>query len=581
MKIKHSLWIIAVFCCLSSSAQYYYFDIIPPFGETNSDYCPSDPDFDNYYPQVYWEAYQTEDDTWFGEHLDQCISSEEEGWSFAYHLNEVQPNKTLFLKAKMEDWSIISAVNNFQHNRIFRLFMNNLSFDYNMQLNLSDTCADGLCSGIRLHLAIPDSTLNDTIYRPTQLAFDTSYIETVNADFLSVTTDECFMTEKFPNAHQIKEFIIKITMDGDMNTLMQLPWFEIWGPLPTENIYTIENATPLDTSDAFITFVGNPYTYTPNNMLMHGSGYPSESNIYYHEVQAIPNTYVQDTIYIYLPQGEFLTFQPHTEVIGGWNEDSTARHNIIWLNDGTDMCFGYPFIEVRIENGNQYIHRAGNFELTHNSCMMFGNGGKLKVDDNASMIYGSDGYGIMMFKTGAQIEIGQNSSLTIGNRVILRQYEDEAEPRSIRMELNEGSHLEFTSTASINNTHTVGSSMQLEILMKGGTIDLDQLDLESRSKIKLIYPGNEEISPIENIENVFLQNNQLFFGADAFENTAASIQIFNLNGQRLWSETFSFQAGYVEYKFNIPPSIANGIYLYSINNQTGNTIQSGSLLSGL
>ncbi len=580
MKIFNLICLV-FFLSLSINAQIsYYSEALPDFekGEVDTCFLASDPEF--VYPFTFWEIYQTENDKYDGARLNTCIEPIDSSEIPRIKFSNAIENKTIFIRAKLEQFD---SDFQFEPNEIYTI-ENAADYDdawitANNSISLKDTCADGMCSGIRMHIEIPDSNYYDTTFREYDFGLDSLYIDWQGQYFYFF--GNCFPTEKFNSVNRISEFIIKLTLFEASNDTLIIPELSIYGYLQTNKIFEMPVAIENDT--AYYAYLNPLPFWKDNNLVMYLGDYPSPDDIYFHEINLENNSYEQESIYLEFSgaSSKSLIFQPYTEIVGGWNIDSTLRHQLSWINDGARYCFTGYVVERKFENREYYIHKSGGFDFQNNSCFMFGNGGGLIVAENAKMEYGLNGRGILMFKTGAQIKIEKNASLIIGNKLMLQEYEGAVEPRTIRMELNQGSHLAFTKTATIDNSYSINQCMQLEILMKGGTIDLDQLDLESRSKIKLIYPGNEEISPIENIENVFLQNNQLFFGADAFENTAASIQIFNLNGQRLWSETFSFQAGYVEYKFNIPPSIANGIYLYSINNQTGNTIQSGSLLSGL
>lgn len=287
------------------------------------------------------------------------------------------------------------------------------------------------------------------------------------------------------------------------------------------------------------------------------------SNVEYIDLKPAPNVDTITTVNIVVSSGGSLTFQPFVEVQGGYLlNDTTQRHQYNIINNGGTYCSNIA--ERDFTGGNNYIHNAGTVEFGgQTACMQFSEGSKLVVGKNTRFDYGLNGVGNLALRSGSSIEIGQGSELHINNNVMLFELKGKTEPQQIYITLNEGSKLSFGKLAKIGNEYSIDGSMQLNIYMKGGEVDLSQLAPESRALVHLIYDAPQPIFS-DNIKILGnpAQDNIRFAIVNA-EPNSVSVSLTSINGQLVYNEIIETQKGYDEV--TIPAlGLANGLYFLTV-----------------
>ena len=203
------------------------------------------------------------------------------------------------------------------------------------------------------------------------------------------------------------------------------------------------------------------------------------------------------------------------------------------------------------------------------ACMQFLNGGKLKIADNAHFTYGHQGYGILLLKTGSTIEIGKNASLTFDGDLFLRERKSDQEAQQIYMTLRPESHLAFTGNATVTNKYSIDNSIKLNIYMKGGTIDLSELDEHERSLIHLIYD-----EPFDNPDDNLtvspnpLEENRLHFQYIVSSEQDANAEIYSTDGRLVSSVPVSLQKGLNDLSLSLPAD-SKGMFILAVTGADG------------
>lgn len=521
-----------------------------------------------------WLIYQTIDDTWNGV-MDStlCIGVKDTLGKLIIELEQIDIAKPVFVKSLMNDSTKILLRKDWVYGGEASIEVSDNAF-----INFSPNCANGFCSGMIIGIEIPDSTGNSTdlrIYSDKAIAGNDRFYEL------------CLVTEYFEENY-LKELVYKFKLLGTVGTGL---WFS---PL-SSNLQPAEewNLSYLDRDTIVPEFSYNPFDSSYNttlgsiattNYFYYGgtflllyqdtSIYPSVNDISYLELSPEVNDTFPKTINIEMNYSDVLWFQPFSGFRGGLLEGSDSlRHPFNIINNGGTMCFGYGFIELTFEDGNNYIHQPGG-EVRFggkNSCFRFQEGSSLIVDDDTHFIYGKNGMGMLALATGGSIELGKNSTLEINNTISLYELTELYgidENQQIYMELNEGSSLIFGEDAHLTNKYSIDEKMKLNIYMNGGTLDMSNLSTDEQSIINLIYP----VIPNRLIDNVKVFPNptqgDLNFSMILGKKEMVQFEAFDLTGRLVFSEIQNGVKGNNRFTFT-KQFLSKGIYFFKIKSSLG------------
>lgn len=506
---------------------------------TTSFPCPFDPSVEVMQPQG-WRLYQTLDGKWDGP-IDStvCVSVEQLYiWgAIKIDLEQIDAARPLFIRCLLDDDNKIPLDPNWLF--LAQGYLNTGQ----VQLNQSNQCEDGICTGVIAGIEIPDETGDST-----QLRLYVGPYE----DFYYGAYSTCIPTEKF-SENYLREFIFKIQADTSATPPQDFSVTATFVNL--EMIYEVGHIFDVIVPEFFWT--GQAYTTFlhyfsgsgwGNYLFMYGADtYPSLANPHFIDATPEENSPEPKIINLQVNEYESAYFQPFTYLRGGLVEGSDSiRHEANLVNLGGNLCLN--FIELIFEQNTSYVHHGGQIDITGSSgCMQFRNGGALEVADGATLHYGQQGHGMFALRTGGTIRIGEGATLLIDNTLALFPYRsDPADPetRQVYMELNPGATLAFGPHARIMRKFNPEEDMRLNIYMNGGTLDLGRLPAEDRALLNLIYPA-----PAPNIaDNILLSPNpasdvlQCRYLAEG--PSELRLEVVNSQGQALRQQVFETEKGY-------------------------------------
>lgn len=501
--------------------------------------CPFDPSVEVTQP-VGWRLYQTLDGKWDGP-IDStvCVSVEQLYiWgAIKIDLDQIDAARPLFIRCLLDDDNKIPLTPDW-------LFLAQGYLEQGqVQLNQSNQCENGICTGVIAGIEIPDETGDSTQLR--------QYVGPYE-DFYYAAYSTCMPTEKF-SENYLREFIFKIQADTSatppqdfsvtasyMNLEMMYEIGHIFDVTVPEFLWTGQE---YHADLQYFSFDGW-YNY----LFMYGADtYPSLANPHFIDATPEENSPEPKVINLQVNEFESAYFQPFTYLRGGLVEGSdSVRHEANLVNLGGNLCLN--FIELIFEQNTSYVHHGGQIDITGSSgCMQFRNGGALEVADGATLHYGQQGHGMFALRTGGTIKIGKGATLLIDNTLALFPYRsDPADPetRQVYMELNPGATLAFGPHARIMRKFNPEEDMRLNIYMNGGALDLGNLPAEDRALLNLIYPspapniaGNILLSP--NPASDVLQCRYLAEGPSELR-----LEVVNSQGQALRQLVFETGKGY-------------------------------------
>lgn len=520
--VKYLLSFAMVFSVCLLNAQ-----TLPDFNTPQNKLCPLDT---NVAIRGFtgWEAYQTLDDTWNGPRDSaSCFNYAPLNGNYKaiIKFKDIDTSKAVFVRALFNP-VLLNSNSLYNVNSYFSPSGNDV-------LTISDTCIEGLCSGFRLGIAVPDSAGTGQNYR--------WYGANNNNGF-------CMSTEYFGNANFVSEIMYRFQYKGNGvndSVIMYAPTLEyyynfepIFGPLTATPHAGGRYQYRFDERPDYNGF--GPYAFL--FMYNVANGYPSQNNLYYMEVVPDPNPPIVDTLDVVMAESQWdqrnYIFQPFTRLHGAHPDgDSVNRHVVNIINKGASLCLNIAY-EKGFEKGAKYEHHAGEVHFNDGgSCFLFGEGGKLVVADGASFLYGNNGRGMMALKSGSTIEIGKGAELLVGGHITMFEYEWETQSNQIYMDLNEGSKLTFLPGSRLSNMKSVFGQIKLNINMKGGTLDDSGLSPEDKRLINLIYPAPKRYLE----DNVTILPNpvdgQLRLSYNTKAKTELLLTVVDLNGKTVYTTT--------------------------------------------
>lgn len=298
--------------------------------------------------------------------------------------------------------------------------------------------------------------------------------------------------------------------------------------------------------------------------------YPTADSISYTEVVPAGNPTDSVMIEWVVPVYTEVHFQDHTGVRGGLvNGSDSIRHGLELVLQGS-ICLG-NIVEVGWENDNKLVIDGGEVLLHgETSCNVFGRGGGLHVRSGTSFRYGRNGVGMMVLRTGADISIEPGAELLIDGHVEMYEYGTDPEPQQLYMELPHGASLSFSENAVLSNAYSKDGTMRLNVLMKGGKVDLSELSATERDLVNLIYPP-VSARPGENLalfpNPVYDQLNIEWNAENA--GLPVHVEVFNASGQLMMHQELKTYAGGLNLFPVNTRRLASGVHVVVISDASG------------
>ena len=527
------------------------------FHDLNSIICPFDSTRQITAPE-HWVIYQTVDGRW-NSPIDssKCIDVLGIGNDVVIDLTKVDARKPLFIRYLVENTDTLHLKSNFLYDisSRFRSFPTDA-------INLSDSCANDLCSGILIGIRVPDESGQGTASR--------IHTATALTDGSIGNASICLPTEYFTR-QSLETFLFKISFNEDSLTQesIYLDFASLTEPLFQGTISQLSVAPEYYSDTAYYVKIHQASnTFGENYLLLYPtpSLYPGPNAQGFIDVELQENTDTQAIINLIVDPYQTLVAQPFTSLRGGLVDGSDSlRHQLNLVNNGATFCIS--FLDLVFSGSTSYIHQGGTIDLANGfSCMQFLDGGKLVVADNTDLLYGNRGVGVLALRQGGTIEIGKNSSLTINNLLIMNESRP-GEAAQIYMELNEGSRLLFGEQSRLSNAGSLGRQMKLNIYMNGGILDEQHLSPAERALINKIYPS----LPPPNYDAIHVFPNpaseQLYIEFAQAEATIVHIAISDLNGRQLMNRQEHLDSG--KHQLRLPlAGLSSGLYYISMRTDT-------------
>lgn len=558
-----------LFCCFSTTAngQDYYTD----FSLLVEDFCP----FGQAGLQIRPEGldiYQTIDGFWDGTpDSTRCISVEPLGpWSgMKIALSQINPAEPIFIRVRAE---ALAALPPLQPNWVYNLTACADMFPDTASWLKGATCAQGVCSGAFVGIAIPDSFGTPGV----ATRFQTGFAQTYGTGFCGgYGIETCFPTEYFDD-QRLREIILKfsflpgIDLTGKYLNLRNL---FINGQIFPPGYVTEVKAQPFHYSNGAYTLniSETSGSVSDENYLMKytAATYPDNNHQSFVEAAPEPNSSQQQVVNLEVSEFQTLEIQPFTNFRGALVEGSDSlRHIANLVNMGGDLCVN--IFDLIVSGGGEYRHGGGHITM-HNprSCMQFRTGSALRVLKGSTLNYGNEGAGMLVLCPSSTIALEPDAILVMDGLLNLTYCKEDLGDQQIYMDLPPGAKLVFTSNAHITNQYTLDQKVMLNVRMLGGTLDDSALNPADRALIRRLYP--EPSSSFRDNLRIFPNPYQESFNLSYLSGNPEILHLswVNLSGQIIFTETFSAQTGMNEWQPGLPG--APGIYLLTITGASGRT----------
>ena len=519
-----------------------------------------------------WTIYQTLNDNWGGPvDSTRCIGAIVQGNRVVIPLNQIDPNKALFIRASAMTVQN-SGIATFSPNALFSTNVLSELDKPEAQLQISSNCPEDICTGMFIGIGIPDQfgTPNADLRIQTNIADGAGQFQYWEA---------CLPSEKF-EVQTLREVILKYTFTE--TAVLQDAHLKLFNVSIYQDGAQAEIIEEIPASPAFfngveydvpISELANYFPfYWTLFMLQHpGTTYPSAQNLGFIEAFPEQNTSTPQTINLVVNEFQTLLVQPFTQIRGGLTEGSqTLRHQANLVDMGGELCFNY--IDLIFSGGDEfrYSHGALGFQNPY-ACMQFRRGSALRVLENGKLHYGQNGAGMLLLCATSTIALERNAAMTIDGLLMLNECEPDLGPQHIYIDLPVGTSLRFTDKARISNQFSQNQAMRLRVRMQGGLLDDTALDPASRALIERVYP-----EPAPNMD----ENVQVFPNPLQTEGTlrylsagSETVQVkwLHLNGQLLTTRPYNAVKGLNEWEVQAPK--LPGAYLLHITSQQGSTIK--------
>ncbi len=432
-----------------------------------------------------WIIYQTLDDRWDGP-IDSSTCVDVFPGPFnstlSFNLNDIDTEKPFFFRCLLDDENKIQLEPNFIYEIATKFSFSNL-------LDLGTDCENGLCTGLILELEVPDSSGTGTN------AWD--YYSTLEEGTSSI----CFVAERFDSSY-VTEFVLKYTFadasdpgnEWWINRVDFFPYHE--GSLITDDATLSEaywNGTQYTVPIEEIYGATFGYEYV---VAFPDSVYPSPDQMHYVELLPSENADTAKPIELFVWELASLYFQRYTGMRGGLLAGSDSLRHPLTITVTNNFCIG--FIEVAFTDNTHLQHLGGNISFgEHNACLLFKDGGSLKIASQTLLQYGVDRNGMLGLGAGGTISFYEGSELLIENTMVLLGQGNRPDEQ-IYIDLPQGAKLSFGENAHLIRASGAAAPQRLNVYMNGGTLDDHHLSPDERTLINRIYP-TPEVKPGETI----------------------------------------------------------------------------------
>lgn len=484
---------------------------------------------------VGWSVYHTKNNLWDGE-VDSawCISLD--------YIMQVGPDY-MYISAEEIDGERPVFIRTLNHPDLPVLMPPNMLFVVGGLILLEDGTILHLgtgnppASGILISIDIP---AEDGVQRDRRNNFYEFGDSTIGS-----YSESCFASEKFADQY-LQEVVLALSLRYtiDKGYLAELGAINVY-PVYYFDIlaqHDIDKQWWVDTSYVIpVSELGSMPYPIENYLLPYTSPeYPSSQHISYYELSPFTLSDTAVTISVLVEEYMSLVPQPFTAFRGGLVEGSDSlRHCVELINNGGSLCL--EIVEIAFEDDTKYVHKAGTVEMTTDAaCMMFKAGAAMEIGDKAHLDYGSPAKGFLAMKQGSQLILNDDASMTINNTLVL-QLTPTTDRTHPTVYLHPGSKLSFSETAHLEAWGS--ADLRLQVMMLGGTLDVDALDVNERALIEIIYPSTIDHSDHDKLIVIQDQPGQirvLFNGEQAEQGT---IYIVDLMGRVLIEESCDIAPG--------------------------------------
>ncbi|MBK9275134.1 MAG: hypothetical protein IPM49_11440 [Flavobacteriales bacterium] len=426
-----------------------------------------------------WEAYQTVDDTWDGPRdSTACIPLAHVsggGVEARIDFDDADPARPVFLRLLLDSTTAIPLTADNEYV---------IALDgYPLPGTTVDAgigCTEGMCTGIRAAVRIPDSTGTGSDLR----WYQSSYGSGQFGSPFSV----CVPTEGFAD-NALRELVLKFTLASPgPGQQYRLYW-------PSANDLLQQGALDQLVEADLPQFQTGPSSFTmwPVNgfnflVMYEDTTYPSADQVSYLDITPLPNVSQPTPVTLTLEPFTGFNFQPFTQLRGGpvLNNDS-IYHPLTVVNNGADLCLSWQIVELFWGHGDRYVHQAGHLGFEgQRSCFLFRRGSTLEVAPGSTLHYGRDGRGMLALLAGSDVVVGSGAELVMHGTVVLMEGPGASTREDLHTRLGPGARLRFAPGSSVFNGNSYAQDMKWVITLDGGTADLDGLSATDRQKVVLV-----------------------------------------------------------------------------------------------
>jgi hypothetical protein len=512
-----------------------------------------------------WEAYQTLDGTWNGPRDSTiCISlyHATEQYNPSILFDEIDLSRPVYIRAIFDSLPVLAP------HKVYYVYHDQYASEY--QITDTTYCENGWCEGIMVGIQTPADDVDST-----DLSNMKYYSQNFDEYGNCSSIDMCVPTELFDSLNYLKEFVIKVKYDGINNENSAL--VGIFDFVSTNDCTILIDSTYLadhyvPENDYYLnqgmTCYDNYCYYGSASLIKwNGIGIPSDTNMYYLDVQALYDPSAQQIITIDIGDSQGLIFEPFTQIRGALVDGSDSIRHTFHFNNWGQFCLGYGFFEFITAPGGTFSHHKGMIATPFGSCMRFEYNATLQISENASLHYGMYGNGMLAMNAGSKIDLQNNASLHLGNIFSLWDYPGQTNPENIHIYLKKGNALVFDPYSSIVNK-SLDHRMKLVVHLQGGYLDISNLDENSKKHLVVEYDR-----PNAQIEILSVYGNPLAdlnFTLHSNESGIASAEIFDLMGKKVMTLQLTLNEGFNQIQIPLP-SIATGTYVLQIASNKAST----------
>lgn len=265
------------------------------------------------------------------------------------------------------------------------------------------------------------------------------------------------------------------------------------------------------------------------------------------------------SIQVSLRTGVFI--QPHTELKGSiYDKTNGQRHRLIMDIEDGDVCLS-AIIDLLVDDDDVVRYNGGHINfMGKRSCIMFKDRARLQIAKDKHLHYGNSDLGVLGMKPGTTIEFEDGAEMTVNNTLLLSDYWSARSGGEIDITLGPGNSLNFGEHASVTNGPFHHGSVVMNVHLKGGRVDLSQLDERSKELINLVeYEAfAREVDEAKLYPNPAQTAMRLSFVSDA--STSIVTAIYQSNGATIRRNTTHVEEGANTLSIDVS-GLEKGVYL--------------------